>query len=814
VRKYIGPYLLIAVLALAFFGELILHPTGVLYSGHSDLLAMHLPLKRFLVRSWQETGEIPLWNPYSFAGMPFVHDVQVAVFYPLHFPLYLLPEERIGAAMSWLVVLHIMIAGWCMYAYARWRNLDTFPALVAATGYMFGGKWLLHILAGGQYIMIPLAWLPLVLLLLERSIRFGSLLAATWTGVVFSFVIVGTHPQMTLYAGTFVAFWTLGCAFEGRVGSKLTPTTAARSLPVIFRWLLAGIWAIVIASGLSAIQLLPALDAVRESSRAEGVRLTEIFRAAGPSLLGVVGPGPSETWEDRSGLSVLWLAAALLPPFAMRGRARFEAFFGIALLAFAFGGAALVQWLPGFRLFQLPARMLILLSFPVAMLAGRATQLLLDPTESPRTMPLCRRLLIWTATFGLFLAVTAAWVDYRAWSGSQSQSNDPTPLAWLGIVSPTAKAYWLLLPVTASIAYWALGAHRAVRRPRWAAAWLGLLLVDLWSLNAFHVSVQSEAELYAPSQCVRYLIEAKRQAPQDRWRVLDPGLPGKPADAPLGAALPLLGEVQLEPVLGYNSFDLRRYKEFLQFTYGEDRPIVPRDGIFGYPIIADFAIKEKSLADLLGIRYLLRPVAELAAPEHTGDVTNQWQTVSGADCSPRAYSFLSGGIRILPPYAIVHNRSALPRAFKVHAAKPLGARAEVFDQLKTTDLRREALIEKPVPESWTQHSEAELVPAEITEYLPNRVTVRVGGGNAGILVLTDPWFTGWTCLVDGKPAEILRANFLFRGVMVPAGDHEVRFVFAPASYTYGKITSATTAALVVLATLICGFWRRRPVGSA
>src|SRR5207253_11065887 len=123
-------------------------------SDHSDLLAMHLPLKRFLVRSWQETGELPLWNPYSFAGMPFVHDVQVAAFYPLHFPLYFLPEERVGAAMSWLVVLHVMIAGWCMYAYARSRRLEGLAALVAAAGYMFGGKWLLHILAGGHYIMI------------------------------------------------------------------------------------------------------------------------------------------------------------------------------------------------------------------------------------------------------------------------------------------------------------------------------------------------------------------------------------------------------------------------------------------------------------------------------------------------------------------------------------------------------------------------------------------------------------------------------------------------------------------------------------
>src|SRR5437763_44504 len=110
VMRRLGPYLLLAVLALAFFGDVVLHPTQVLYSDQSDLLAMHLPAKRFLVRSWHETGELPLWSPFSFAGTPFVHDVQVAMFYPPHWPLLLLPESGVGAAVTWLVVLHVMIA--------------------------------------------------------------------------------------------------------------------------------------------------------------------------------------------------------------------------------------------------------------------------------------------------------------------------------------------------------------------------------------------------------------------------------------------------------------------------------------------------------------------------------------------------------------------------------------------------------------------------------------------------------------------------------------------------------------------------------
>ena len=145
---------------------------------------MHLPMKRFFVRSWQENGRLPRWCPYSFGGMPFLSDVQVAAFYPLHAPLLWLPEESIGTAMSWLVVLHVIIAGLGMYAYARYRGLDFAGSLAAALIFMFAGKWLLHILVAGHYIMIPLAWLPLVLLFFERSVARRRLTDAVYAGAV------------------------------------------------------------------------------------------------------------------------------------------------------------------------------------------------------------------------------------------------------------------------------------------------------------------------------------------------------------------------------------------------------------------------------------------------------------------------------------------------------------------------------------------------------------------------------------------------------------------------------------------------------
>src|SRR4051812_48280511 len=65
VRLELGPMLLIAGLALLFFAKLVLHPSWVLYTDYSDLLTYQVPQMRFLVSSWQQTGEQPLWCPYS-----------------------------------------------------------------------------------------------------------------------------------------------------------------------------------------------------------------------------------------------------------------------------------------------------------------------------------------------------------------------------------------------------------------------------------------------------------------------------------------------------------------------------------------------------------------------------------------------------------------------------------------------------------------------------------------------------------------------------------------------------------------------------
>src|SRR5581483_7220815 len=98
--------------------------------------------------------------------------------------------------------------------YARHDGLSRAGAFVAGAGYMFAGKWLLHLLAAGHYIIIGLAWLPLVLLCFEKAVRCRSLSWALAAGVAFALLFLSTHAQWMVYASLLAALWVLPTAVQ------------------------------------------------------------------------------------------------------------------------------------------------------------------------------------------------------------------------------------------------------------------------------------------------------------------------------------------------------------------------------------------------------------------------------------------------------------------------------------------------------------------------------------------------------------------------------------------------------------------------
>lgn len=87
----------------------------------------------------------------------------------------------------------------------------------------------------------------------------------------------------------------------------------------------------------------------------------------------------------------------------------------------------------------------------------------------------------------------------------------------------------------------------------------------------------------------------------------------------------------------------------------------------------------------------------------------------------------------------------------------------------------------------------------LTEYRVNRQTYRTRRTTDGVAVLSEIYYPkGWTATIDGKPADYFRADYVLRGIRVPAGEHTVVFSFAAPHFDLlAGITRASSAILLL-----------------
>jgi Bacterial membrane protein YfhO len=144
---------------------------------------------------------------------------------------------------------------------------------------------------------------------------------------------------------------------------------------------------------------------------------------------------------------------------------------------------------------------------------------------------------------------------------------------------------------------------------------------------------------------------------------------------------------------------------------------------------------------------------------------------------------------------VFENQQALPRAFYVPSvevapdASPLPYRLAYG----LHDLRRIALVEHLPSSGFTAASDARSGgEAEIVVDEPEHVVVRVSTPARGFPHLADQYLPGWRATVNGAPAPILRANYAFRAVEVPAGTSTVEFRYRPVSVLIGAAITAIT----------------------
>jgi uncharacterized membrane protein YfhO len=152
-------------------------------------------------------------------------------------------------------------------------------------------------------------------------------------------------------------------------------------------------------------------------------------------------------------------------------------------------------------------------------------------------------------------------------------------------------------------------------------------------------------------------------------------------------------------------------------------------------------------------------------------------------------------------FALFEFTGALPRA-KLYSNWEVNTNAEeTLKRLTAPDFdpTKQVLVTESIaaPSSTTTTNE-NAGTVEFSYYDPNHITLKANATSPSILLLNDRFDPNWKVTIDGKPATLLHANYIMRGVQVPQGSHIVDYRFAPPVNLFYVSLSAIILGLAML----------------
>jgi uncharacterized membrane protein YfhO len=102
-------------------------------------------------------------------------------------------------------------------------------------------------------------------------------------------------------------------------------------------------------------------------------------------------------------------------------------------------------------------------------------------------------------------------------------------------------------------------------------------------------------------------------------------------------------------------------------------------------------------------------------------------------------------------------------------------------------------------ESTTQFANDSSRSIRLTKYGLNRLSFTSHNTQNGFAVFSDIYYhLGWKAYIDGKESDIVKTNYVLRGLMIPAGDHKIEFEYRPETYLKWNKVSMISSILILL----------------
>jgi hypothetical protein len=780
-----------AVVCVVLFRETVLTGTSLL---GIDSMALSYFARNFYTEFVQAAQRMPHWNPLLFGGMPFVDGMHGDIFYPPSLAFFWLDAR---AMWGWKMVLHYFLAGIFTYLWLRrGLRLERPAAFLGGLIYLMGPQIVSLVYPGGDGKLFVSALAPLVFWTAERAVvRRGvgdfAFFALSITAIVFT-----SHMQLAYFC-----IWGVSLYFFFRVWqiwrAERRPATVAQ---LIGMYVLAG----VLGVGAAAVQFLPPLGYLREwSHRVDrtvaadpreayeystsfSLHFEEIAALVVPEFVGDSAPTdtrPGNTYWGKNPFKLNHEYAGFVPLllglllFLFRRDPRAWFFLGLAVLSLLYALGAntpafrLFYLVPGVSLFRAPSLIIFLYALSVATLGALGAQRLLDAfSSSDRERSVMRRAL-WGTTAALTLAallastgaLTTIWVsvfrpEFTTAHLQALQANQ----------SNIQLGFWITTFLAALVAAVYEGVARGVVGRREALIALAVLAAfDLYRVGRPFVRAtvlmneHADPTLFAGDDAIAWLRAARERG--EVFRVFDLG----PFVGQRTYGSNVLAVHGLEQLEGHHGNEIGRYRELIGGEHAEN-----------------VIHSQLRLLDLLNVGYVVSP-AGIEAPG--------WEE---AYASPRGV-------------VVYRNTRARPRAFvtgRTEVVPDAGAVARLIGEAHDP---QSVLLPEPLPDGVVVDPGADGT-AAWTGRGDDELRLQVMASAPALLVVMDNYYPAWRAHVGGREVPVLRANYAFRAVPVPAGTHEVVIRYQPDALRGAALASGALLVLLV-GVGVAGTWRRREV---
>jgi O-antigen/teichoic acid export membrane protein len=251
----------------------------------SDLVLQNFQWKSF-IRESLAMGEIPLWNPHQFSGIPFLAAGQQSTLYPFSLIYYVMP---LTAAYGWFTVTQLWLAGVCMFLLVRGLGAGRMGGTLAGVVYQLSGFFVVS--AVFPMIIAAAAWIPLVLLMVEFIIRQQPALRGRPASIPWVVIGAGALGCSILAGHVEITYYTLLMAAFFAAARLLMGLPQAKGWGLRLRWLAGrSTWLVLMVAlgmGLGAAQFIPLFEYAGYNYRDGRTTLDQVLGWAHP-LRGVI----------------------------------------------------------------------------------------------------------------------------------------------------------------------------------------------------------------------------------------------------------------------------------------------------------------------------------------------------------------------------------------------------------------------------------------------------------------------------------------------------------------------------------------------